>query len=83
MLLTFALVILPGSLLAQSLAPANLLLILSDDQGFGDVGYNGSEFPTPNIDALAAGGVVPDRAYAFPVCSPTRVSLMTGRNPNR
>jgi arylsulfatase A-like enzyme len=52
-----------------------------DDMGWGDVGYHGSEIATPNIDALAASGVNIDRAYNFPICSPTRAALMTGRNP--
>lgn len=61
----------------------NVIVILSDDQGFGDVGYNGSEFPTPNLDELANEGVILDQFHTFPVCSPTRAALMTGRNPNR
>lgn len=59
----------------------NIIFILVDDMGWGDVGYHGSEIATPNIDALAASGVEIDRGYAFPICSPTRAALMTGRNP--
>jgi arylsulfatase B len=47
------------------------------------LGYHGSEIETPNIDRLVAEGVEMNRFYAFPVCSPTRVALMTGRSPNR
>ena len=65
---------------AQTVAP-NIIFILVDDLGWGDVGYHGSEIATPNLDALAASGVELDRAYAFPICSPTRAALMTGRNP--
>ena len=61
----------------------NVIIIVSDDQGFGDIGYNGSEFETPNLDALAAAGVVLDQFHVFPTCSPTRAALLTGRNPNR
>ena len=68
---------------AQTERPPNLLIMVADDMGWGDVGYHGSEFPTPNIDRLVAEGVELDRFYAFPVCSPTRVALMTGRSPNR
>lgn len=60
----------------------NVLLIVSDDQGFNDVGYNGSSIKTANIDGLAAGGLILDQFHTFPVCSPTRAALMTGRNPN-
>jgi arylsulfatase A-like enzyme len=59
----------------------NIIFILVDDMGWGDVGYHGSEIKTPNIDALAASGVTLDRAYAFPICSPTRAALMSGRDP--
>ena len=61
--------------------PPNIIFILVDDMGWADVGYHGSHIATPNIDALAASGVEIDRGYAFPICSPTRAALMTGRNP--
>ncbi len=66
---------------AQQSQGPNVIFILVDDMGWGDVGYHGSEIATPNIDALAANGVIIDHAYAFPVCSPTRAALLTGRNP--
>ena len=47
--------------------------------GWGDVGYHGSEIRTPELDRLAAGGVMFERFYVNPVCSPTRATLMTGR----
>ena len=63
----------------------NIVLIMSDDQGWGDVGFNGhKELLTPNLDAMAAGGVRFDRFYASSsLCSPTRGSVMTGRYPFR
>lgn len=63
----------------------NVVLVMTDDQGWGDVGYNGLEaIPTPNLDAMAAAGLRLDRFYAAsPVCSPTRGSVLTGRHPNR
>lgn len=67
----------------QQTARPNILFILVDDLGYGDVGYLGSEIQTPNIDALAARGVVLDHGYVFPICSPTRAALMTGQNPLR
>lgn len=58
----------------------NVLLILTDDQGFSDVGFNGNPVvQTPNLDAFAARATIFNRFYAYPVCSPTRASLMTGR----
>jgi len=65
--------------------PLNMVLIVADDLGWKDVGYNGAEFfETPNIDQLAARGLVFDNAYAAgPVCSPTRASIMTGKSPAR
>ncbi len=61
----------------------NLVIFVADDLGFNDVGYHGSEIRTPNIDRLVAEGVELDRFYSFPVCSPTRAALMTGRLPLR
>lgn len=63
----------------------NIIIVLADDQGWGDMAYNGhTVLQTPNFDELAATGLRFDRYYAAaPVCSPTRGSLMTGRHPNR
>jgi arylsulfatase A-like enzyme len=61
----------------------NIVIILADDMGWRDVGYNGSEISTPRIDALAESGVQLERFYAHPICSPTRAALMTGRSPTR
>ena len=59
----------------------NVIFILVDDLGFGDVGYNGSEIATPNLDKMAQSGTVLARNYVYPICSPTRAALMTGRSP--
>ena len=63
----------------------NIILIMADDQGWGDVGYNGHpHLKTPNLDAMAQNGAVFKRFYsAGSVCSPTRASVMTGRHPAR
>jgi len=62
----------------------NVLLILTDDQGYSDVGFNGNPLvKTPVLDEFASGAAVFDRFYACPVCSPTRASLMTGRHALR
>lgn len=63
----------------------NIILIMTDDLGWGDVGFNGHpHIKTPHLDRLAAQGVVFDRFYsASAVCSPTRASVLTGRHPTR
>ena len=63
----------------------NIVLAMADDQGWGDMAYNGHpHLKTPHFDALAREGVRFDRFYAAaPVCSPTRGSVLTGRTPNR
>jgi arylsulfatase A-like enzyme len=65
--------------------PPNIVLIVSDDMGYADIGVHGSkDIPTPNIDALAKGGIRFTDAYVSgPYCSPTRAGLMTGRYPQR
>ncbi len=72
----------PGA--ARSDKP-NIILCMADDQGWGDMAYNGHPvLKTPNFDAMAAEALRFDRFYAAaPVCSPTRGSVMTGRHPNR
>jgi arylsulfatase A-like enzyme len=63
----------------------NIILCMADDQGWGDMAYNGHPvLQTPNFDAMASEGLRFDRFYAAaPVCSPTRGSVLTGRHPNR
>ena len=56
----------------------NVVIILTDDLGWGDVSYHGGHIPTPNIDQLAKDGIELNRFYSNPICSPTRASLMTG-----
>ena len=50
----------------------NIVFILADDYGWNDIGYHGSEIKTPNLDALAAGGVKLENYYVQPICTPTR-----------
>ena len=58
----------------------NIVLILTDDQGWGDLSSNGNQdLETPNIDRLAVEGATFERFYVCPVCSPTRAELLTGR----
>src|SRR5688500_8744173 len=65
--------------------PPNIVVIVSDDMGYADIGVHGSkDIPTPNIDALARGGIRFTDAYVSgPYCSPTRAGLLTGRYPQR
>jgi arylsulfatase A-like enzyme len=70
---------------AESKNPSrpNIVLILSDDHGWADVGWHSSEIKTPHLDRLAMAGARLEQFYAQPVCSPTRAALMTGRYPMR
>lgn len=62
----------------------NFIFFMTDDQGYGDVGYLGHPYlKTPNIDEMSQKGLRLDRFYASPVCSPSRASVLTGRHPNR
>lgn len=87
LVLTALIALLPLSQFAESAAPApkNVVVVLVDDLGWADLGCYGSTFhDTPNLDALAAGGIRFTQAYsASPVCSPTRAALMTGKHPVR
>jgi arylsulfatase A-like enzyme len=59
------------------------VILLPDDLGWADVGYNGAEIETPNIDRLCKAGLRLNRFHCMPLCSPTRAALMTGRHPIR
>lgn len=60
--------------------PPNLVIIMADDQGWGDLSVHGNrDLNTPNIDALAETGASFENFYVSPVCSPTRAALLTGR----
>ncbi len=68
---------------AHGAAKPHLVMMVIDDLGWTDVSFHGGSFPTPNIDKLAADGVVLDKYYVQQVCSPTRSALMTARYPFR
>ena len=60
--------------------PPNIIIMVSDDQGYGDLGFTGNPWvSTPNIDGLAGEGATFRHFYVSPVCSPTRAELLTGR----
>jgi arylsulfatase A-like enzyme len=67
----------------QKPAKPNVILIISDDQGFNDYGFMGHEsIQTPHIDKMAADSMLYTRGYVMPVCSPTLASLLTGKLPS-
>lgn len=77
--------LLAASSQALSADRPNIVLVMADDQGWGEVGYQGHPvLKTPNLDAMASNGLRFDRFYASaPVCSPTRASVLTGRSNMR
>ena len=83
--IVFSLLCFSCSVAEAQLRPPNILVIVTDDMGYGDIGIHGSkDIPTPNIDALAKVGIRFTDAYVSgPYCSPTRAGLLTGRYPQR
>lgn len=83
-MLRWAAALLPALLSSASAKQPHLVMMVLDDVGWSDVGYQGSDFSTPNIDTLATKqGVRLGRYYVQQVCSPTRSALLTGRYPFR
>jgi arylsulfatase A-like enzyme len=73
-----------GTVHAQSQDRPNVVLIITDDVGYGDIGsYGASDIKTPNIDSLAKNGTRLTDFYAAPNCSPTRAALISGRYQQR
>jgi arylsulfatase A-like enzyme len=60
-----------------------VIVLVADDLGWADVGFRGAPIDTPQLDRIAREGVVLERFYTTPICSPTRAALMTGRDPMR
>ena len=84
--LAAALLLAPAAALPAAGAPAakpNILLMLADDVGWSDLGCYGGEIRTPNLDALAAGGLRFTQFYNAARCCPTRASLLTGLYPHQ
>src|SRR5262245_31709342 len=76
------LVIVPKSFASQAASPSrpNVILIIADDMGHGDLGVHGNpKIKTPNLDKLARQSTRFENFYVSPVCAPTRASLLTGR----
>src|SRR3954447_25531801 len=80
-----SLMLLAGAAPAVAQDRPNIVLVMADDQGWGDMAYNGHpHLKTPQFDAMAKEAIRFDQFHsAAPVCSPTRASVMTGRTPNR
>jgi len=74
-----------GCLFARDIGKPNIVIILADDLGYGELGCQGNpQIPTPHIDAIAAGGVRFTSGYVTaPNCSPSRAALLTGRIQTR
>ena len=70
---------------APKVQPPNIIVILTDDQGYADVGFHGSkDIRTPNIDRIARNGVICTEGYvSYAVCGPSRAGLLTGRYQDR
>src|SRR6266576_1840885 len=72
------------SVAAEKSAGPNVVIILADDQGWGDLSINGNmNLRTPNLDSFARQGAVLERFYVCPVCAPTRAEFLTGRYHSR
>lgn len=76
---------LPGQEAGAAKRPPNLIIVLTDDQGYADVGFNGcTDIPTPNLDRIAEEGIRFTNGYvSFAVCGPSRAGLITGRYQDR
>lgn len=77
--ISLSVLLLWAGLFSAAAEKPNILVIVADDLGWADVGYHGSDIKTPNIDGLCKGGVELDQFYVAPMCTPTRVGLLTGR----
>src|SRR6187431_2854082 len=73
--------VLGGATMRAAERRPNIILILTDDVGLGDIHFSGGPFNTPNIDKLASGGTKFTYCYATPLCGPSRCQLLTGRYP--
>ncbi|TWU44267.1 Arylsulfatase [Novipirellula aureliae] len=83
--IAFCIVLFMGTMSCGNAQPPNVIMLMADDLGWGDVGFNGNEnIITPNLDTMAESGIRFTHFYAAaPLCSPTRASVLTGRSPFR
>ena len=80
---TFFYTLLLTSSSLMSAKQPNIIVLITDDQGWGDIGYNNPKVYTPNLDALAAQSALFTQHYVMPQCTPTRIAAFTGRYPGR
>lgn len=83
LLVTMAMTLIANAGFAADTTRPNIIYIMSDDQGWKDVGFHGSDIKTPNLDDLAKNGAQLQQYYAQSMCTPSRAALMTGRYPFR
>jgi arylsulfatase A-like enzyme len=87
LLVLLVILCLPGLSNAQTKKKPNIIMLISDDTGWGDLGvYGGGKsrgMPTPNLDKMAKEGMQFWEFYGQPSCTPGRAAMITGRNPNR
>ena len=69
------------SVSSGSVKRPNVIFVLADDLGWGDVSWNNPDMPTSTMERLAAEGLTLDQSYAQQVCTPSRAALLTGRYP--
>ncbi|XP_054166666.1 arylsulfatase B-like [Oppia nitens] len=71
-----------SSIVNCQLKRPNIIVIVADDYGWGDIGFHGSQqVRTPNLDLLASSGIILNNYYVSPICSPSRSALLTGYHP--
>ncbi len=75
--------VIPPPAASHASTKPNILLLVADDLGWGDVAFHQGNVPTPSLDRLAKDGVELQRFYVYPVCSPTRAALLSGQMPRR
>ena len=72
------------AIIEQSITKPNVIIIMADDQGYGDLGHHGNPWiKTPNLDTFAQSSLELTNFHVGTTCAPTRAGLMTGRNANR
>jgi arylsulfatase/arylsulfatase A len=82
LLFVLLVIINPYNLLAQD--RPNIIIMMTDDQGYGDIGFHGNPYlKTPHIESIAEQGIEMTHFFTYPNCSPTRAALLTGRYPYR
>ena len=77
--LLFALCILQAAVVSSDCDKPNVVMLLLDDLGWSDTGYQGADYSTPTIDSMAAEAIRLNQYYTQPLCSPSRAALLSGK----